>query len=277
MKQSARIITLLTDFGYRDAYVGVMKGVILGICPGVSLIDLTHGVSPGGVAEAAFLIERSYRCFPRGSFHLVVVDPGVGGNRLPMVLETGGHTFVGPDNGVLSRVIEEADKAGTPWTATVIENPDAMLPQVSSTFHGRDLFAPVIAHLARGEKVRGMGRRLDNPSMLRPVGVEVRGDEIRGEIVYVDRFGNLVSNISPADLGDPSSVTVYLMRKRIGPVQPSYDAVPPGYPVAVMGGFDRLEVSLNRGSAADVFGVGIGGRIRVVRRRPLLLRARKSV
>jgi S-adenosylmethionine hydrolase len=158
----------------------------------------------------------------------------------------------------------------------VIENPDAMLPKVGSTFHGRDLFAPVVAHLAAGMKVSRIGKRLDKPVMLPPVAVRVKGGEIHGEIVYVDRFGNLVSNISPVELGDLTRVTVYLGRKKIGPVQPSYDAVSPGRPVAVIGGFDRLEVSVNRGSAADLLEGKVGRGIRAIRGRLLLSQSEKK-
>lgn len=157
------MVSLTTDFGLADPYAGVMKAVILGICPEAQVVDLCHQVTPYAIPEGGFVLHQSWRYFPKGSVHVVVVDPGVGSERRPLLVEAFGHRFVGPDNGIFSMLFREAARATKPgkrgYTVRVIENTKWMLPSRGNTFHGRDVFAPVAAHLAAGKKPAAVGRR----------------------------------------------------------------------------------------------------------------------
>jgi S-adenosylmethionine hydrolase len=182
-------ITLLTDFGTRDPYVGIMKGVILGIDPGARVVDITHEVEPQDIREAAFLVDDYWRYFPPGTVHVVVVDPTVGSARRPLVLSAKGHHFVGPDNGVFTLLVDNAPDIH------VIENRNFMLSQVSSTFHGRDVFSPAAARLSRGYPLQAFGRRITDPVLLGGIHPVIDGRTLNGAVVRFDRFGNAVTNI----------------------------------------------------------------------------------
>ena len=179
-----RLITFTTDFGLSDHFVGVMKGVVAGIAPAVRVIDISHGVSPYNVTEAAFVIAEAWSYFPKGTVHMVVVDPGVGSSRRPILAEVGGHFFIAPDNGVLSMVLDAA-----PHKVRVISNPSFMRFEISRTFHGRDVFAPAAAHLAKGAKAAAFGKLISDycrTGVARPV--PIGKDAWRGAILKVDRF-----------------------------------------------------------------------------------------
>jgi len=197
MEHSAanRIITLLTDFGLKDPYVGIMKGVILTINPYVTIVDITHDVVPQNIEEAAFLIEEYYRFFPVTAIHLAVVDPTVGSDRRPLVVYKGNSVFVGPDNGLFTSIFDNAE-------IYVIENSAFMLRDRSSTFHGRDIFAPAAGHLSMGIHPSAFGKPLADPMRLVEMFPVREGDSLKGKIVRFDRFGNAVTNIKTAILKD---------------------------------------------------------------------------
>ena len=250
------IVTLTTDFGTRDWFVGTMKGVMLGINPRVGVVDLTHEVPPGDIRAGAFALRAACRFFPKGTIHVAVVDPGVGSGRRPIAVRTADYFFVGPDNGVLSWAL-----AGERIrTIRLLENPTYCLDPVSNTFHGRDIFAPAAAHLSRGVPMRRLGREL--PGLLRLPWPEPqrRNREIRGEIVYLDRFGNAITNLE-ADLvsdGRARICEVIGRRKARCPLASFYGAVPAGRPVAVIGSNGLLEIAVHGGSAAAQFGLKPG-------------------
>jgi len=243
------IITLTTDFGTKDHYVGAMKGVILGINPDVSVIDITHEVGKYNVTEAALKLSNFYSYFPQGTVHVVVVDPGVGGSRKPLVLESDGYYFIGPDNGVFSLLFRRDKEA----RAFEISNPDYMLENVSGTFHGREIFAPASAHISLGARPEDMGTAVSDPVELDYPEPELSGGEIRGRVIYADSFGNLVTNI-PSLLIAPGS-KVYVGRFTIYRISNTYADVREGELVALAGSSGLLEISVNQGSASEVINI----------------------
>jgi S-adenosyl-L-methionine hydrolase (adenosine-forming) len=247
------LITLLTDFGSSDPFVGVMKGVIFDICPDAVTIDLSHEVHPFEIAEGGFLLAQSWPHFPNGTVHLAVVDPGVGSRRRPVVVEAGGHFFVGPDNGLFSMVFAAALSNVRHVTASkYFRDP------VSSTFHGRDIFAPVAAHLANGVTAAKFGRTITDYTRLdffRPVRSAKRA--WTGTILHIDRFGNIVTNF----LAEQFRERMLEMRTGLQSVNRAaeyYADVPFGELFVVAGSSGFLEISVNQGSAARVLGVGLG-------------------
>lgn len=267
------VIALLTDFGTTDTYVGVMKAVMLGICPQVHLVDLTHAISPQDVRQAALVLGDSFAYFPPGTVFLVVVDPGVGSQRRQIAARVGSHTFVAPDNGVLSYVI--ADAANTHCVELV--NPAYRLPFVSRTFHGRDIFAPAAAHLACGVPLESFGPPLDSPVKLPFPAVTVGPKAIHGEVLYIDHFGNIVTSIGRLEWLDAASTlrltprfggdrcdiaaattTVTLGSCAIQGIMPSYSANAPGELLALVGSAGWLEIAVNQGNAADGVAVTSG-------------------
>ena len=190
------LITLLTDFGTRDAYVASLKGVILSLNPTAQLVDLSHEVPPQDIRAGAFILAEAAACFPPGTIHLGVVDPGVGGRRRALAARCRGHYWVGPDNGLFHLIFDHAPDL----VMVSLENPAYFRPQVSATFHGRDIFAPVAAHLSLGVDLDRCGPRITDPVSLNFPDPGFSPEAIRGEIVYVDRFGNLVTNIRVAEV-----------------------------------------------------------------------------
>ncbi|MFC1642817.1 S-adenosyl-l-methionine hydroxide adenosyltransferase family protein, partial [Myxococcota bacterium] len=253
MKPSG-IITLLTDFGIRDPFVGVVKGVLLSRCPTAQLVDLTHGITPQQVDEAGFWLSSCYRWFPPGTVHLAVVDPGVGGARSGLVVGTREHVFVGPDNGLFGRVLA----AGTRARAHQIELERLRLPRPSCTFHGRDLFAPVAAEIVAGRlswdavgPIRGDWVALPDSRPRR------LGAEVHGVVVTVDHFGNLITDIEEHLLAGIDRPIV-LVAGVACPLRTTYSDVAPGELVAMPGSFGTLEVARREGSAALALGLGRG-------------------
>ncbi len=189
-------VTLLTDFGTKDGFVGAMKGVILSINPGVPIVDITHEVEPFNILEGALILKAHYRYFPPGTVFIAVVDPGVGSERKPIALRLGDHFFVGPDNGIFDLVVKDFEG---PPLAVVIKNKKLMLPRVNETFHGRDIFAPAGAYLSMGVPLKDLGREFTYETKLRFPDLKREGERLIGEIVYFDRFGNAITNIPCGD------------------------------------------------------------------------------
>ena len=252
---ASSIITLTTDFGHADHYVGVMKGVIASIHPAATTVDICHGVRPFCVAEGAFRIAQSYPFFPPRTIHLVVVDPGVGTARRPIAALAGGHYFVAPDNGVLSQVFEKE-------TAVVreIDVDRYGRKPVSPTFHGRDIFAPVSARLSRGAPFDEIGARIEDAVLLPATApVEVEPGHWRGRILNVDRFGNLVTSFEPKWLGGRTEGFCLRAGKlEARRMVESYALSFGEEPVVIAGSSGYLEASINRHSAAARAGVRIG-------------------
>lgn len=246
------IITLLTDYGTADSYVGEVKGVLLSLAPAATLVDLTHEISPGDVAGAAYVLARTWHRYPRGSVHLVVVDPGVGTARPALALQAGGHAFVGPDNGLFGSLAE----------APELEIVTLAVPErASNTFHGRDVFAPAAAALARGVPLLDLGSPSAERLALLPVSTPVHeGKTVVGEITYVDRYGNLVTNLTAGVV--PPYAILELDSLVIGPLRGTFSDVPPGGLVAYIGSGGGVEVAVRGGSAARRLGLGVGGKIR---------------
>lgn len=249
-------IALLTDFGHEDAYVGIMKAVILSRCPGASLIDLTHGIPPQEVVAGALQLAAAVPFCPRETIFVAVVDPGVGSARRPICLRSGFHSFVGPDNGLLWPA---ACAAGTP-EAFHLDQPHHWLPQPGSTFHGRDIFAPIAALLAQGYDPADLGTPIPDPERLEFPRSAATPDGILGEVIYIDHFGNAVTNLRPADLGEPEAGSMsftFESQSLPGPAT-HYGAVPSSEPVVLLSSFGSYEIAVRDGSAAAVLGLKRG-------------------
>jgi len=244
------IITLTTDFGLKDHYVGAMKGVMLSVNENARPVDITHCVDSHDICAASFVIGNSYRYFPEKTVHLVVVDPGVGSERKPLAVLADGHFFVGPDNGVFSSVIRSCED----FSAREIKNLDYCLKEISSTFHGRDIFAPAAAHLSLGVPFSEIGPQVHDPEILPRDGYSVSGNEIRGTVVYTDKFGNLVTSIPTEAVGSRAGALVTVGGKRIAGISESYSSAEPGEILAVGGSCGYIEISVNQGRAYDAFG-----------------------
>lgn len=240
------IITLTTDFGTKDHYVGSMKGVIYGINPDTIVADVTHEVTKYNVFEGAFILSSFYGYYPNGTVHVVVVDPGVGSTRKPIAVKADGCVFVGPDNGVFSFIYKESEDV----YVVEITNHRYMFPDVSKTFHGRDIFAPVAAHLSLGININELGQSVQSPTLLDIPEPKFLGDEIIGEVIYTDSFGNLVTNINSDLLSSAFIVCVDTLE--IGRISDSYNDAPNGAMLSIVGSSGLLEISVNQDSASKV-------------------------
>ena len=250
------LITLITDFGRRDWFVGSMKGAILSVQPQAVIVDITHEIPRGDIRAGAFALMASCRCFPRDTVHVVVVDPGVGSNRAAIVVRTSGYYFVGPDNGVLSWALakEKVLEIRQAESQTYFRKP------VSCTFHGRDIFAPVAAHLTQGVPIELLGGRSKDYVHLDWPKPQVVGGCLCGEIVYIDRFGNAISNIeSPSE----TATKVRVPGKLDCVIKRFYQEVPHGQSLAIVGSIGYLELSVNGSNAAKTFGLRIGDVVEV--------------
>ncbi len=248
------VITLMTDFGTSDHFVGVMKGVILNINPQVRIVDITHAVPPQDVHGAAFLVNSAYRYFPAGTIHVVVVDPGVGGRRRAIICQTDTAYFVCPDNGILSYVLGN----DTAHRVVALGNADYWLSEVSNTFHGRDIFAPVAAHLSLGISLSQFGDTVNNVVRL-PIQIpQVTETAIVGSVIWIDHFGNLITNIRSGMLASFGMNNGYVIRAGMAEIcqlNSAYAESENGECLAIIGSSGYLEISVNQGSAAQVLGL----------------------
>jgi S-adenosyl-L-methionine hydrolase (adenosine-forming) len=256
------IITLLTDFGDADAYCGLLHGVILGINPRVRIVDLCHQVAAQDIRAAAFLLEHSYSYFPKGTVHVCVVDPTVGSFRRALLVETTRFFFVGPDNGVLSRALSHERIR----RMVILTAKRYFRTPVSTTFHGRDIFAPVAAHLSRGVSPERFGERAGSYERLAVAGITRSRNRISGQVEYIDRYGNLVTDIKADMLPScphTGKVTIEIGERRIRGISHTYSSVRQGALAGVIGSFHTLEIAVNGGSAARVLKRRRGDRVTV--------------
>lgn len=262
------MITLLTDFGLSDPYAGIMKGVICSVNPATVIIDLTHDIDPQDITHAAYLINAAYRYFPKGTIHVVVVDPGVGSDRSIIALSAGGHFFLAPDNGVLSLILDKAN----PEKIIKVENKTYFLNTVSDTFHGRDIFAPVAAHLSKGVKIDCLGTEIN---VRQTVNINLQGPyqsetgDLIGEIIFVDRFGNLITNIDRQSInqlkGSKSDrdLRIWVAKHQINGLSSSYQDVGSQSLLAIVGSMGFVEISVNGASASAYCGLFKGDRVKI--------------
>ncbi len=255
------VITFTTDFGFADGWAAAMKGTVLRLAPDAQLVDVTHAVPPQDVRAGAFVLGTTWAAFPPGTIHLAVVDPGVGTARRAVALEVERHRFVGPDNGLFTFPLRRAAASGLPVEAVVLDRPAFHGPEASTTFHGRDVFAPVAGHLAAGRTLGEVGSPLDAASLVRQ---RVQAAGSRGEVLHVDRFGNLVTSL-PRPEGavrvrlpgaGPAAATLRLVE--------TFADVPPGEAAALVGSAGLVEIVVNQGRAAERFAARRGDPVELV-------------
>jgi S-adenosylmethionine hydrolase len=251
------ILTLTTDFGLSDHYAGTMKGVILSICPQAQIVDITHDIPPFQIGEGAYTIAQAWRYFPKKTVHVVVVDPGVGSARRPILVEAGGQYFVAPDNGVLAMICSEGKSK-----VRLVSNERYFLQPVSRTFHGRDIFAPVAAHLASGVRPASFGKPIDDylkPGFEKPQRTGKR--TWVGRVLKIDRFGNIITNFRCADFPDLDKVhfSMAIGPQHVDVLARNYAEGGPGELFLIVGSSGYLEVSLAEDSAAKKIGCAAGG------------------
>lgn len=271
------VVTLTTDFGLRDAYVGAMKGVMIDIAPGAQFIDITHGIPPQDVRHAAYVLWSALPHFPASAVHLVVVDPGVGTPRRAIAARTPWGVMVGPDNGVFSYVWASAP----PHHIVSLTNARYHRDEVSQTFHGRDIFAPGAAHLAAGVALSDLGLDVDDPILLPTPKLAFKSGVIQGEVLAIDHFGNVVTSMGrfrrvgdiltlDGAFGDVDALSFYASEGRvaaagrvIGSIRSTYGGVAPGDILALIGSTGMLEVAVNQGHAASILDLKVGDPIEV--------------
>lgn len=253
------VVTLLSDFGDRDGYVGAMKGVVLSRAPDAQIVDLTHGIPAGDVPCGAWALRVAAPCFPASAIHVAVVDPGVGSDRRALLLRSNDQLFVGPDNGLLSWAVDGGARA---W---VLDRPELFAPRVSSTFHGRDVFASVAGHLAAGREPQDCGTPTESWQRIPWPEPRVAGDEIIGEVVHVDGFGNLITNITESALAPVVGWKIEIADRALARVELTFASVSRGAWVAYVGSAGLLEIGVRDGSAAAA-GLCVGAQVRCLRR-----------
>ena len=256
------VITLMTDFGIKDGNVGVMKGVIWGICQTAQISDLSHMIPAQDIREAAYIFARSISYFPKGSIHVVVVDPGVGTQRRPMAVQIGDWFYVGPDNGTITGLLERAEQEGWQTAFVELKEKEYWLPTVSYVFHGRDIFSPVAAHLANGVSLHELGTSFSDPVRLELPKPQPTDHGWRGEVTHIDHFGNLSTSIRAEHLGgalqQKEKIVVRLNGSEINGMVNTFGERPVGELIALMGSTGNLAVSVVNGNAADRLGTKVG-------------------
>jgi S-adenosylmethionine hydrolase len=252
------LVTLTTDFGLKDGNVGVMKGVILRFAPQAQIVDISHLITPQNVPEAALVLGRSAPYFPEGSIHVVVVDPGVGTSRRPVAARLGKQLFVGPDNGTVTSLLEYTEKRGETATFVHLDRPEFWLPEVSHVFHGRDIFAPSAGHLAAGTPLDRLGTIIDDPVRLQLPRPERIPTGWRGEIIHIDHFGNIASNLYRELLAGEMVATVHVCGVNIDGMVSTFGERPPGTLVSLFGSTGNLLVCEVNGSAASRLKAALG-------------------
>lgn len=250
-------ITLTTDFGLRDPYQGAMKGAVLSINPAALIIDISHLVMSANVFEGAFVMKGACQYFPQGTIHVGVVDPGVGSERKAVLVETQRFFFIGPDNGLLSLAAKDDG------IKRVIELDDRRYfrKEVSDTFHGRDIFGPVAARLSLGVDPAELGRPIDGMTALDLPAPQADAGAITGEVIYIDSFGNAVTNIREEETGNGVGLEIGVKGLRLGGVYRTYSMAAQGAALALVGSTGFVEIAVNRGSAADSLGIRVGDRV----------------
>ena len=260
------IITLTTDFGTADSFVGTMKGVILDIVPEAEIVDITHSVQAFDVLDGALAIAQAYSYFPNGTVHVVVVDPGVGTDRRPILASSDGYHFVAPDNGVLSMVYAREERVHVRH----ISSDHYFRQPVSNTFHGRDIFAPVAAWLAKAVDSHKFGEEIsDYVRFAAPKPKAVEKTRMRAVVLKVDRFGNLITNITPADApmlfsATPAAFKITVGTREITEIQKTYAEGAPGEVFGILGSMGYLEIAANRAAAAQITGAGKGSEVSIL-------------
>lgn len=260
------IVTLTTDFGVQDHFVGTIKGVILENVPDVRFVDISHFVQPFDIFDGALTIAQAYSYFPSGTVHLVVVDPGVGTERRPIAVSTEKYTFVGPDNGVFSMIYDREERL----TVRHITAEHYFLQPVSNTFHARDVFAPITSYLAKGVDLDRMGEEVtDFVRFAAPRPKVLDEHTLRGVVLKVDRFGNLITNITPQDApalfqAEPPTFKIVIGSKEITQIHGAYAEGLPGEVFGLLGSMGYLEIATNRGSAAKLVEGGKGAEVKIV-------------
>jgi len=260
------VISLLTDFGDRDAFVGVMKGVIWRIAPQVQIADLTHWIEPQNVLHGALILGQAYRYFPQRSVHLSIVDPGVGTQRRAVAVRIGDFYFVAPDNGLLTIPLERAEKTGELIHAVELNEPRFWLPEVSHSFHGRDIFAPCAAHLANGVPLDELGSRVESRDLLRVVIPRPRRTPTgwEAQVLMADVFGNLISNLTSEDLGDQKIRKVFIAGTSIERFTRTFGEAPSGSLITMFDSSGYLSVCVVNGNAQKQLNVRVGDPLEVV-------------
>lgn len=259
--QENRIITLTTDFGLCDWFVGTMKGVILSIAPQSTIVDINHNIPQGDIKAAAFSLLSSFRYFPENTIHVVVVDPGVGSKRKAIVVKTKRYWFVAPNNGVLSYALNTHEIVDI-WQ---IENDQLTLKRTGNTFHGRDVFAPIAAYIAIGIEPTQIGKKLKGLVKIRLPVPEISENKIDGEIIYIDHFGNAITNIPFKKESDFLGCTVIAGNRIIGKVHNFYAAVDKGMPLAVPGSTGFVELAVRDGDISKKYNLKIGTKVELLK------------
>lgn len=257
------IITLTTDFGLADGYIAAVKGVILGINPQAVLVDISHQIAPQNITQAAFVLSTAYKYFPPQTVHLVIIDPGVGTKRRAIILKTPQYYFVAPDNGVLSHIVNDysASSAKPGLEAVAITNPKYWRSPVSRTFHGRDIFAPVAAHISLGVALKELGEPISSIAHLPLIEIHTEPDgSLIGQIIHIDGFGNLITNIKESDL-PRGKVSIGIGNKLISGLSPNY--AQGEKLLALIGSSGYLEIAVKEGSAAEYLNAAVGTQIKV--------------
>ncbi len=254
------IITLTTDFGLSDPFVGIMKGVILSIAPEARIVDITHDIRSYDVSEASFLVNSSFRYFPDGTIHAVIVDPGVGSMRRPIAARAKNHYFVAPDNGVLSYILH-TERSEPPPSVYRITNEALFRKPVSHTFHGRDIFAPIAGYLARGAAIETVGEAITDFAIKSPPRPVIRGKKLVANVVHIDKFGNIVTNLRAEDLQPGFRIRV--AGHEVSQLCRTFSHAEPGELCAVEGSTGYVEIALNQSSAANRLNVACGTEIEV--------------
>ncbi len=259
MANSAPVVTFLTDFGLRDHFVAAMKGVMLSINPDLRLVDISNLVPPQDIFTGAFTLGKAWEYFPAGTIHLAIVDPGVGAARKGLVVSANAHYFVAPDNGILTYIFE----AYPSFEAFEITADHYYRKPVSSTFHGRDIFAPIAAWISRGIPLAQIGVELRDPYRLQlPALQRVKDTLIQGQILAVDQFGNLITNLMPMDV--PRPFKILAGQREITSLRKTYQEGAPGEVFVVPGSTGYLEIAVKDGSAASMLKIKTGSPIGVI-------------
>lgn len=260
------VITLTTDFGNKDPFVGIMKGVILNINPYTTIVDITHGISAHNIIEAAFVIENSFSFFPRRTIHVVVVDPGVGSSRRAILVATDNHYFIGPDNGVFSRIYQISENP----IVINITSEHYFLPKRSSTFHGRDVFAPVAGWLSRGIEISNFGERIqDYVSIDIPNIIRKADNIIEGKVIYIDGFGNLITNIPAIEIEKLLNISVdkklkIFIKDMEAPLKGYYSECKDDRLYSIINSFGYLEFFIYKGNASSTLDIKVGEKVSVI-------------